>query len=470
MTAAHAMKHARDNGSKLRVVLIERGGAVGEGLAYATRDPLHLLNVPAGRMSAWPDQPDDFVRWVCSRARRDFAVGVRASAVVRRIRARDLAANRARLRSSGQPDRAVRRRRRIARRPSKGWMVHLATGASLNADAVVLAIGHRPPSDPILQKWSGSRARFISDPWRPFSTNGIKDGEAVVILGSGLTAVDAVLSLSSRGTNSIVLVSRNGLLPQAHASSPLPAVDLQPLISQLAIVPGGISALKAFRALRRTVRECLRPGAIGGACWTPCARTRPNCGSRSLWPSAASSSHGCARFGKPIGIAWHWPWPSGSTGYGPRAPCGRWQPAWFRCRPKVTKSGWCLASAKTNRLVELHADWVINCTGPAPSNSAAANPAVGSLLVQGFLHPDELGLGIETSAVGNAPLDTQGREVPDLFIVGTLRKPALWESTAVPELRQQAAAVGQQASELVIVPAPVPRLANFIWVQMAARR
>jgi uncharacterized NAD(P)/FAD-binding protein YdhS len=33
--------------------------------------------------------------------------------------------------------------------------------------------------------------------------------------------------------------------------------------------------------------------------------------------------------------------------------------------------------------------------------------------------------------------------VPDLFVVGTLRKPACWESTAVPELRQQAAAVAE---------------------------
>jgi uncharacterized NAD(P)/FAD-binding protein YdhS len=100
----------------------------------------------------------------------------------------------------------------------------------------------------------------------------------------------------------------------------------------------------------------------------------------------------------------------------------------------------------TERLVEINAAWVINCTGPAPSNSAASNPAIGSLLIDRWLRPDELGLGIETTPAGNA-IDDMGRAVPDLFVVGTLRKPATWESTAVPELRHQAATVADGALE-----------------------
>jgi uncharacterized NAD(P)/FAD-binding protein YdhS len=51
--------------------------------------------------------------------------------------------------------------------------------------------------------------------------------------------------------------------------------------------------------------------------------------------------------------------------------------------------------------------------------------------------------GLDTMLEGNA-IARQGNEVPDLFIVGTLRKPALWESTAVPELRTQAAVVAER--------------------------
>jgi uncharacterized NAD(P)/FAD-binding protein YdhS len=94
------------------------------------------------------------------------------------------------------------------------------------------------------------------------------------------------------------------------------------------------------------------------------------------------------------------------------------------------------------RLIELRVSWVINCTGPAACNSAESNPAIGSLLVHGWVRRDALSLGLDTSSDGNA-IDLEGREVPDLFVVGTLRKPLLWESTAVPELRSQAASVAQ---------------------------
>ena len=123
----------------------------------------------------------------------------------------------------------------------------------------------------------------------------------------------------------------------------------------------------------------------------------------------------------------------------------------------------------TDQTIELHADWVINCTGPAPSNSPASNPAIGSLLVHGWLRPDELGLGVETGADGNA-IDAEGREVPDLFVVGTLRKPAFWESTAVPELRNQAAVVADRAVSTLTRRPPVPGPPNFVMLRLARHR
>lgn len=95
-----------------------------------------------------------------------------------------------------------------------------------------------------------------------------------------------------------------------------------------------------------------------------------------------------------------------------------------------------------DRLREVRARWVINCTGPAASNSAESNPAIGSLLVHRCVQPDPLALGLETTADGNV-IDGYGETTPDLFVVGTLRKPDAWESTAVPELRSQAATVAE---------------------------
>src|SRR6185295_14704191 len=46
------------------VALIERNRSFGPGIAYGAAAPEHLLNVPAGKMGAFPDKPDDFLRWV----------------------------------------------------------------------------------------------------------------------------------------------------------------------------------------------------------------------------------------------------------------------------------------------------------------------------------------------------------------------------------------------------------------------
>ena len=42
----------------LGVLLLDRGGRFGPGLAYGAARPLHLLNTPAGRMSAFVDDPE----------------------------------------------------------------------------------------------------------------------------------------------------------------------------------------------------------------------------------------------------------------------------------------------------------------------------------------------------------------------------------------------------------------------------
>ena len=264
MTAAQILRRAGNQGVRVHVALIERRGAIGEGLAYGTRDSAHLLNVPAGKMSAWPDRPDDLVRWVSEHyqpvapsqflQRQWYGRYVRETLLQTAEEAGPLAT------LGVQLDEV----RRIARRPTGGWLVHLATGASLDADVVVLAIGHREPSDPLARKWTGPRTRFIADPWRPFAMNVIRPDEPVVMLGCGLTAVDAVMSLANRGRVSVTLVSRNGLLPQAHWSGPLPPVDLQAVVSRLTSDLSGVRVLDLLAPFGKKFASWPRRGSIGG--------------------------------------------------------------------------------------------------------------------------------------------------------------------------------------------------------------
>jgi uncharacterized NAD(P)/FAD-binding protein YdhS len=95
-----------------------------------------------------------------------------------------------------------------------------------------------------------------------------------------------------------------------------------------------------------------------------------------------------------------------------------------------------------DRLLDIATSWVVNCTGPGPSNSPESNPAIGSLLIPDWVRSDPLSLGLETTNEGLA-LGGRGKQAEDLFVVGTLRKPSTWESTAVPELRVQAGQVAE---------------------------
>jgi len=450
MTAAQVLRKAHSAGINARVVLVERRGAVGEGVAYGTRESVHLLNVPADRMSAWPDRPDDLLRWASAR-RRD----VRGNEFLPRQwygeYVRETLLNTAKDVSpicdlSVKLDEA----RRIARRPEGGWLVHLERGTSIRADAVVLAIGHRPPDDPIGEKWEGVRTRYITDPWRQYAMNVIAPHESVVILGTGLTAVDAVMSLSHKGrTAPITLLSRRGLLPQAHAQAPLTTVDISPIVAEQLAAPHGVNALKLSKAVRKAARE----QAARGVNWRSVVDgLRPH--TAALWQGM--SLHERRRFLRYLRPFWEVHRHRMALGiaeqFGEMRDCDlvRFLAGRIKSVKGDAKGAHLIVDARSGQgLVKLDADWVVNCTGPAPANFAASNPAIGSLLVDGWLRPDELGLGIDTAPNGNA-ISREGQELSDLLVVGTLRKPQLWESTAVPELRSQAAVAADRILVLLM--------------------
>ena len=56
------MLYASD--SATRVTLVERSSGLGKGFAYGAAHPIHLLNVRASNMSAYPDDGDHFLAWL----------------------------------------------------------------------------------------------------------------------------------------------------------------------------------------------------------------------------------------------------------------------------------------------------------------------------------------------------------------------------------------------------------------------
>lgn len=439
MTAAQLLRRSLRHDLPVRVLLAERQGTLGEGVAYSTRDPKHLLNVPAGRMSAWPDNPQDFVDWLT----KTYGVADPTAFVPREWYGRytretllDLANDPT---SKSSLEIIMDEVRRVSRRPDGGWLVSFSNHASEPSDAVVLSIGHRPPSDPIGARWSGSRSRFIADPWQPFACSAIAPDDPVVILGTGLTAVDNVLSLAtSDRTAPIYLISRRGLMPQQHSPAPIPAASLNEWVAEHMASP--LSIRRFVRSLREEIQRTVQ---AGGDWRSVIDGLRPF--TAQLWKALSHEDR--QRFLRHVRPFWEVHRHRTAVQVAER----------FRALKETGRvkilAGRIVAVQADNeevrvfvrergddRLLDLQAAWVINCTGPGPANSADSNPAIGSLLIPGWVSSDPLSLGLRTTDDGLA-IGDRGRDTEDLYVVGTLRKPGLWETTAVPELRSQAAQV-----------------------------
>ncbi|SDF78715.1 hypothetical protein SAMN05216553_103285 [Lentzea fradiae] len=78
--------------------------------------------------------------------------------------------------------------------------------------------------------------------------------------------------------------------------------------------------------------------------------------------------------------------------------------------------------------------WLINATGFRQDP-----PLVRGLVADGKARPDPIGLGLRTGDDGRV-LDRHGRPCR-IFTLGALRRGELFESTAVPEIRAQAAEI-----------------------------
>ncbi|MDP9795354.1 putative NAD(P)/FAD-binding protein YdhS [Catenuloplanes nepalensis] len=343
------------------------------GPAYRAPEPWHLLNSRAGAMgddfAARAGDPDAFV------ARAHYGDHLRAL----------LAETRADLRA----DRAVR----ITRGPG-GLVVHLAHGLPIRAADVVLALG---PPRPAVPAFLAGHPDVVPDPWAPGALDVIDPARPVVVAGTGLTAVDVALTLLRRDrTAPITLVSRRGLLPQAH----------QRVRPEDARVGDLVSRARSLRSLVRGIRE-LSERHPGG--WRPVIdAVRPH--ANALWAAASDADR--ARFLRHC--ARHWDVHRHRMAAPIAAELDRHRASGVL---RVRALG---VPAKD---LDLEGVQVVNAAGPGLLPEAA-DPLTAALLADGLATAGPHGLGLETAA--------------PLWVVGPMRRGRLWETTAIPEIRDQA--------------------------------
>lgn len=405
------------------VLLVDPAEQRGRGVAYRTDDPRHLLNVPAGKMSALEDDPGDFARWA----------GVPASEFVpRRVFGGYLAAH---------LDSVARRfpgRLRIVRDRAIGLActdrvrISLAAGDFLTADAVVLALGPvGAPKGCMPEGWmpdgwvpqgSPASAAFVPDPWAPQALAHVSDSRDVVLVGTGLTAADLAVSLSRPG-RVVHALSRTGLLPRRHRAA-------QPMR------PPELSGCHGLDDVRRVVSAHVRESLRRHGDWRPALDSLRPVTAR-LWDLLPLPDR--SRFLAEDLRSWevHRHRMPGTTA---RALVALRRAGLLRMhRGDIAEVRMLPGGAEVclGNGTELTAGTVINCTGVRHDVRRSTDPLVMSLLADGIARPGPLGLGFDTLPDGRV------RGGAPLWTLGALRRGNLWETTAFPEIRAQASAVAR---------------------------
>ncbi len=404
------------------VGLVERSGDFGPGLAYGPRmQPCHLLNTPAGRMSADPDDPDHFTRWLAAHTPGSHG-GSFAPRTVFGTYLRTLVA------ASGAA--CIRGDVVEISGSADAWHLDLADGQRLSATQVVLAQGNLPPS-----RLPGFAAEVLAHPayvGQPFAADWprLAGVGPVLLIGTGLTACDVALSLHAAGHRGpIVAVSRRGLVPQAHR----PAARLV----QHPVAPAEAWPATA-RGLLRELRKQVDQAAAAGIDWREVITSlRPI--SPALWRRLPVQER--ERFLRHLRPYWdshrHRAAPATAAAVAELIAENQLQIQRMRVVGAAVAGDQLAVRFQHGRdVVEDRYAAVINCTGPA--SDPASDPMLARLLAQGLVTADPLGLGLATTDAGQC-LGPTGIPVPGLYVVGPLRRATAWEATAVHELAGQAA-------------------------------
>jgi uncharacterized NAD(P)/FAD-binding protein YdhS len=424
MTALHLLEQVPDR----PVLLCERAPTFARGAAYSTNDPVHLLNVRAANMSAFPDRPGHFADWVAARGTGDegvheTAVGTFVSRALFGRYLSSLVSDRL-----GCSDGAARLRivpdAVVDLIPcEEGYDLVLAGGRRHRVAGAVLAIGNLLPE-------RGRNNAYVANPWVSPFTEGLRPGEPVVIIGTGLTMVDVVTQLWASGfAGPVVAISRRGLLPHTHAlTHAWPAPDIseterRSLARLLGRVRAEIARARQEGVGWQSVIDGLRP--LTSRLWQGLPESEQRRFLRHLRPWWDTHRH---RMAPPIGghiLALI------ERGY-LRLEAGR----------VVTMDTECLPAQVTYRPrgghqpIGIEAQRVINATGSSPAQ-AVGDPLLRRLTERGLVRLDRHRLGLEAGA-DLALVNAAGAVTPGLWALGPILRGMFWECTAVPDIRHQA--------------------------------
>lgn len=435
----------RQSNIPLEILFVNKDNPFAKGIAYSSFNPKHVLNVPASKMSAFPDDPENFINWIKSKPKYSEYVNEELNdRFLPRIiygeyleelfndTIKNIPEN---ISVTIIEDEVIDVLSSVSE-----CKIILKNGKTYEADKIVLAMGNFLPDDPGIKNTEFYRSeKYFRNPWQKEAVEGLKDSDNVLIIGTGLTMVDNVLSLLGKGFNGkIFALSTNGYFPLSHKKRK-PYTDILEELHP----PYTMSGL--YKIFRKHIKYVLSHGITGEAVVDA---VRPK--TQEIWLSLSLNdkirfmSHirhlwGVARHRLPKEIHDQM---TGLISNGKlEIIAGRIQDI-ESVNEKIKVS---YKDRKSQNVKDLFVERVINCTGPKTDLNRINDKLVVNLLKRGLISCDEMRLGINALPNGNV-IQKDHTISSNLFTVGSLLKGILWESTAVPELRVQAKTL---ANELI---------------------
>ncbi|MCI3943873.1 hydroxyacylglutathione hydrolase [Pseudomonas syringae] len=417
-----------------KLIIIEQTGTFGPGVAYGGHNQGHVLNVPAGNMSALWDHPDSFVEYCINNDLEthpgDFVLRQEYGRYLSMLLDNAIASCRGTLEVERIHAEAIQ----IKKRGDRATVI-LRDQRCLNVEHVLLACGNFPPSTPQPLVSFKDHPAYQDAPWSSPRTDSraVRPSDSVLLIGSGLTALDMVARLTEGGhMGQVTALSRRGLQPQVHRGHSHYAAHHSQTTRDV-VCKADATALAYMKTVRRLISESLDVD------WRDIVAALRPC-TPELWRRLPPLEK--RRFLRHVRPYWdnhrHRAAPEANAIFERLRQSGRLSVVKGRLLAvnEVDNKLVCDISTTADQTITQNTfDVVINCTGPNTSVLTTQYPLIQQLLKDGIIVPDLLGLGIVLSEDFSA-VTCENEVVKWLSYVGPMLKSMFWEATAVPELRQ----------------------------------
>jgi uncharacterized NAD(P)/FAD-binding protein YdhS len=434
--AYHLLKN---ESAKTTVAVFEPRTEIGAGIAYGDCSQRHILNVRAKGMSIDDTNPQMYNRWLEGRGVDNPANLFTHRHIYKQYVQETLAEQLKK--SAGKLSHIQSPIVSIKKNGAQDFILENAAGDIFCSKSVVLALGVLLANS---KSQSGPGAGLTS-PWNPEAFVDVGSLKTLAVVGTGLSAVDIIVEAEHAGfKGKYVVISRHAAFPRPHLEVPLSATP--------ELVAWANSLVSRGSRLRVCLRE-FREKIESGSNWYQLidALRAPTSTIWSQWSIREKRF-----FSK--NLRWAWDIHRHQV---PASTMGLISKLQSQDRLELIK-GRLLESAITEGgakikikpkgshvPLEVTVDRAFDGMGLGTNIAKSDNPLIQQMLSDGLIAVDDVGLGLRSSPEGRI-VSREGSIISNMFLMGSLRRGELWESTSVPELRVQGRIIAQEIGGLFV--------------------